>query len=164
MFSMLTVAAEAPDTNQANEMRIRLFTAVAGIVAILIGLLLVRSANLYALLVALLIVGIGPVLGYALATNTMGRSIVPMLLGGVGSTLGVGVLSAIFWPILVGATLRSVSLGKLLLWSVISDIIGLLAVFLIVAPTMGQNPAWMQTGFLVWGILWSLGVSYALSK
>ena len=78
--------------------------------------------------------------------------------------IGVGLLSTIIWPILVGATLRPVSLGKLLLWSIIACTIGLLAVLFIVAPSMGQNPSWLQTGFLVWGILWGLGVSYALSK
>ena len=164
MFSMLTVAVDTSDENQSNEMQVRLFTAVASIIATVIGLLLVRSGNLYTLIAALLIIGIGPVLGYGLATNSIGKSIVPMILGAVGSTLGVGVLSPVLWPILVGATLRSVSLAKLLLWSVIADIIGLLAVFLIVVPTMGQNPSWMQTAFLVWGILWGLGVSYALSK
>ncbi len=164
MFSMLTVAVDAAGENQASELRIRLFTAVASVVAAIIGVLLVRSASIHGLIVGLLVIGIAPVLGYALATNSMAKSIVPMILGAIGIPLGVGILSSVIWPILVGATLRSVALGKLLLWSVISAIIGVLAVLLIVIPSAGQNPSWMQTAFLVWAILWGLGVSYSLSR
>lgn len=164
MFSMLTVAVDASDENQSSEMRIRLFTAVASIVAAVIGMLLVRSASVHTLIISLLVIGVGPVLGYALATNSMGKSIVPMILGALGAALGLGLISAILWPILVGATLKLVSLGQLLLWSIVAEIIALLAVFLILIPSMGQNPSWLQTAFLVSSILWGLGVSYALSK
>lgn len=164
MFSMQTVVADASEETQSNDMRILMYAAVASILATVIGLLLMRAASIHTAAVALLVMGIGPVLGYALATNSIVKSILAMVLGGLSSLIGVMVAPFIIWPILVGATLKQVSMGKLLLWSVIAEIVGVLIILVIIIPTMGQNPSWLQTALLVGGISWGLGVSYGLSK
>ena len=168
MISMLTVAegdAAAPSASQADANKVLLYAIACGVVAVIIGLLLVRTSNIILALVSLLVVGLGPILGYALATGKTGESALPMGLGAIGALVGVGALSSILWPILVGATSKAHSLGTLLLWSVIGQIVGILVVLFILAPTgMGQNPGWLQTGILVDGIIWVLGASYGLSK
>lgn len=166
MFFMQAMAADAasPDQNQSNAMRVWLFSAIVGIVAAIIGLLLIRSANLFLAIAGAVITGIGPILGYALATGSIGSSIVALILGALSMPLGFGVLSAVIWPILVGAASRVHSIGTLLLWSIIGDIAGLAAAFLILPAMMGQDPNWLQTAFVVWAIIWSLGTGYGLSK
>lgn len=188
MFAMLTVAAELTGANLSDKTRIWLYASVASIVANVIALLLVRLADVYALVVALLLMGVGPVLGYAVATQAVGRgrSIVAMILGALASVLGVivaattllrflpgvnqlivqvgPILEPFLWPVLVGVTLRTVSVGKCVLWSIIAHFVGFLVVTLLVIPVLGQNPTWVQIAFLVWGTIWGLGVSYALSR
>ena len=168
MISMLTVAqgdAAAQSNSQASANKILLYAIACGVVAAIISLLLVQTSNLILTLVSLLVVGLGPILGYALATGRTGKSILPMVLGPIGSLLGVGVLSGILWPILVGATSRAHSLGLLILWSVVGQILGILVALFILAPTgMGQNPSWLQTGMLVGEIIWITAVSFGLSR
>ncbi len=168
MISMLTVAggaAAVPSENQADANKVLLYAIACGVVAIIVGLLLVRTSNIFLALISLPVVGLGPILGYALATGKTGESALPMGLGAVGALLGVGVLSSVLWPILVGATSKAHSLGTLLLWSVVGQIVGVFVVLFILAPTgMGQNPGWLQTAVLVEGIIWVLGASFGLSR
>jgi hypothetical protein len=101
---------------------------------------------------ALLLTGIGPVLGYAFASGRIGASI-PGLLGGILGSI-IPVVSVLLWPILVGALTKTQSIGKLLLGSIIGAILGA-AVFFGMASVMGQDPSWFGAGviltFAVWG-------------
>lgn len=167
MLSMSTVStaeapASAPSDSQTTS-RVWLFTFISSIVAWIIALLLIRSGSVVTLVIGTLIIGIGPVVGYALATD-VSKSILGMILGALGYTLGVGVLSGITWPILTGAAIRNVSLLRLLLFSILGDIVGGLVVFAILAGMIGQDPNWLQTAFIVWGAIWSLAVSFAMAR
>ena len=168
MISMLTMAegdTAAQSEHQADSNKVLLYAIASGVVAAIIGLLLVRTSNIVLALIGLLVVGLGPILGYALASGKTGSNVLPIGLGAVGAFLGMGVLSSVLWPILVGATSKAHSLGVLLLWSIVGQIVGVIVVFFILAPTgMGQNPSWLQTGLLVNYIIWVLGVSYGLSR
>lgn len=168
MISMLTVAggdAAAPPESPTDANKVLLYAIACGVVAAIVGLLLIRTSNLVLALVSLLVVGLGPILGYALATGKTGESALPMGLGAIGAFVGMGALSSILWAILVGATSKAHSLGTLLLWSVIGQIVGLCAVLFVLAPTgMGQNPGWLQTAVLVHDVIWVLGASYGLSR
>ena len=101
--------------------------------------------------VALLLTGIGPVLGYAFASGRVGASIGGVIGGIIGA---IPVIGVILWPILVGAFMRTQSIGKLFVGSIIGLILGL-AVFFGMATAMGQDPSWFGAGFIalfaVWG-------------
>lgn len=102
-------------------------------------------------IIALLFVGIGPVLGYQLARGALGsdwKSIIGGLIG------GIPVISIILWPILVGALTRGQSIGKLFLGHIISIVLAV-AVFLLLETAAGQNPTlfplWVTLALSVWG-------------
>ncbi|MEZ4865397.1 MAG: hypothetical protein R3C14_29075 [Caldilineaceae bacterium] len=123
------------------------FTAIIAYAAVFF----LQSDQLILFVVALLLTGIGPVIGYGLASGHMGVSIPGMIGGIIGS---IPVISVILWPILVGALTKTQSVGKLLVGSIIGAILGL-AVFFLMASMMGQDPSWFGAGFIlllaVWG-------------
>ena len=168
MISMLTVAGgdtAVPSESQVDANKVLLYAIACGVVAVIVGLLLVQTSNIILALLSLPVIGLGPILGYALATGKTGESALPMGLGAIGGLVGGGALSFVLWPLLVGAVSKPHSLATLLLWSVIGQIVGILVVLFILTPTgMGQNPSWLQTGVLVEGIIWVLGASYGLSR
>ncbi len=110
-----------------------------------------QSDQLVPFVVALLLTGAGPVLGYAFATGRIGGSIGGMIGGIIGAIPLVGI---ILWPILVGALTRSQSVGKLFLGNIIALIIGF-AVFFAMASTMGQDPSWFSAGFILLFAVWA---------
>lgn len=101
--------------------------------------------------IALLLTGIGPVLGYAIASGRIGTSI-PGIIGGIIGAIPV--VSVILWPLLVGALTRTQSIGKLFLGMILGVIVAL-ALFFALASTIGQDPSWFSLGFVfayaVWG-------------
>jgi hypothetical protein len=113
--------------------------------------LLFQAESPVGYIIAYLLIGAGPVLGYQLATGQLINW--ASLLGGIIGGL-VPVLSIILWPILVGALTRGQSIGRLLLGSLLGAVLGV-AVFLLLASAMGQDPAWFPFGltmlFAVWG-------------
>ena len=135
MFSMQSVAATDAEADRASAAanRTLLFALVAGLAAAVVDLLLVRSGNLFLLIVGALV-------------------------------LGFGLLSGVFWPLVVGALSRVHAIGSLVLWSLIGQIAAILVVLFVVAPAMGQNPNWLQTGLLIHNAIWVMGISYGLSK
>lgn len=100
-------------------------------------------------IIAFLLIGIGPVVGYQLAT---GRPLDwKSILGAIiGSILPI----VVFWPILVGALTRGQSVGKLLLGAVIGVILAWV-VFLVIATVMGQNPSFLPFAFTVYSAVWA---------
>lgn len=166
MIFVSTVAeADAGQSKSQFNTSTLIFSTAAGLIAAVISLLLMRPGNLILFLIGLLIMGLGPFLGYALAAGFQTRAILPMGLGALGFLIGLVPLSSILWPVLVGTTSRDHSLGRLLLWSVVGQIVAAVIVLFIIASSgHGQNPGWLQTGWIVNGLVWSLGVGYALSR
>jgi hypothetical protein len=125
----------------------------AVITAILAWLMtfLFQAAAPVGYVIAYLLIGAGPVLGYQLATGQLVdvKSLIGGILGGI-----LPVLSILLWPILVGALTRGQSIGRLLLGSLLGAVLGLV-VFWIRGSAMGQDPAWFVWGvtllFAVWG-------------
>ena len=166
MFSMQSVAATDAEADRASAAanRTLLFALVAGLAAAVVDLLLVRSGNLFLLIVGALVLGFGPILGFALATGKVRDHLPSLFLGPIALVLGFGLLSGVFWPLVVGALSRVHAIGSLVLWSLIGQIAAILVVLFVVAPAMGQNPNWLQTGLLIHNAIWVLGISYGLSK
>ena len=101
-------------------------------------------------ILAFLLIGAGPVLGYQLAAGRLGSDWKALVGGILGFILLI--LGFILWPILVGALDKTQSIGKLLVGSIIGIILGAV-VFLIMASAMGQNPGWIGPGFaLLWAV------------
>jgi hypothetical protein len=107
--------------------------------------------------VALLLTGACPVLGYAIATGRIGGSIAGMIGGIIGAIPLIGV---ILWPLLVGVLVRSQSIGKLFLGNLIGFIVGM-ALFFAMGSTIGQDPSWFQTAFILMLVVWA-GISGAV--
>lgn len=101
---------------------------------------------------ALLLLGVGPVLGYQLAAGKLGsdwKAIVGGILGSIIPILG----QLLLWPLFVWLFNRSFSLGKLYLGSIIGMVLAF-AVALVVASMMGQDPyQWT-------GLAWTLAASF----
>jgi len=100
---------------------------------------------------ALLLLGVGPVLGYQIAAGKLGSdwgTIVGGILGSIIPLLGQWLL----WPLFVWLFNRRFSLGRLYLGSTIGIILALV-VFLALGFLMGQDPyAWT-------GLAWTLAAS-----
>jgi hypothetical protein len=109
---------------------------------------------------AFLLIGIGPVIGYQLATGQLGSDWKP-LIGGLLSFILL-ILGWLLWPILVGAMTRGQSVGKLFVASLIGIILGVV-VLLIAASAMGQNPGWIGTGFVLLWAVWGGTVGTAMA-
>jgi hypothetical protein len=119
---------------------------ITAILAFIVTFLFANNAIVAA--IVYLLSGIGPIIGYQLAT---GRSFNVMSI--IGAIIG-SIPIIILWPILVGALTRGQSIGKLILANIIANILGW-AVFLILGSIMGQDPSWFPLGFTlavaVWG-------------
>ena len=140
-------------------------TAASGSVgATLLSWPLLHSGGLLGVVVAALLLGAGPVLGYAWSTGSIRRNVLTLIMGAGGFLLGVGILSAVIWPIIVGSTSKQHTIGSLLTWSLFGQVVGIAAILALLPPVLGQNPAWIQLGFLLWGLTWGLCVSHGLGE
>ena len=85
-------------------------------------------------------------------------------MGAIANVLGLFVLSALTWSLLVGATTKGVALGRLVLFTILGCIVGDVVVLAIASP-LGQDPNWLQdrpSSF--WGVFISAGAAYAMSR
>jgi hypothetical protein len=123
---------------------------ITAIIAIAFHFLLPMNLPLLYIL-ALLLIGVGPVLGYQLAAGKLGSDWGTLIGGILGSIIPI-LGQLLLWPLFVWLFNRRFSLGKLYLGSLIGIILGF-AVFFLVATLMGQNPyAWL-------GLAWTLAAS-----
>ncbi|HQY92310.1 MAG: hypothetical protein WAU00_13690 [Caldilinea sp.] len=122
----------------------------SALIAAASGLLLGTNMPVLYIL-AFLLIGAGPVLGYQLAAGKLGQDWKTLLGGIIGFILPI-LSPLILWPLLVWAFNRSFGLGKLWLGSLLGFILGV-AGFFALGLMIGQDPAWVGMG---WAVLWSL--------
>ena len=120
-----------------------LFTAIVALATAL----LFQAAIPILYILAFLLIGAAPVLGYQMAEGALGRDWKTLVGGIVGF-----ILTFILWPILVGLFSKEQSVWRLLLASIVGFLLGLIA-FLIMGSVVGQDPAWVQWG---WVVLWAI--------
>ena len=148
MLPLTAITATASDKSPwTTSIYSGIFTAIAATATAL--LFQAEIPVLY--LLAFLLIGVGPVLGYDLAMGQLGRDWKP-LIGGLLSFILL-VLGWTLWPILVGAMSKQQSIGRLFLASVTGIALGI-AVMLLVATAMGQNPGWIGFGFVLLWAIW----------
>lgn len=138
-------------TRPGNPMLAFIYAGILTAIAAFAASYFLQADQLVPFVVALLLTGIGPVLGYAFASGRVGASI-PGVIGGIIGAIPV--ISIILWPILVGALTRTQSVGKLFVANLIGVILGL-AIFFGMASSMGQDPSWFGTGFIVLLVVWA---------
>jgi hypothetical protein len=152
MTRSTTVADAQPvAVNRVNPWMASLYGGlITAVIAIAFHFLLPMNIPvLYAL--ALLLLGVGPVLGYQLAAGKLGSdwgAIVGGILGSIIPILG----QLLLWPLLVWLFNRRFSLGRLYLGSLIGIVLAFV-VFFAIGFLMGQDPyAWT-------GLAWTLAAS-----
>jgi hypothetical protein len=157
MLPLTTMTAERPT---ASPVMAAVYAAIATAIAAIATALLFQAEILILYLLAFLLIGIAPVIGYQLATGRLGSDWRP-LIGGLISFILL-ILGWLLWPILVGAMTKGQSVGKLFIASLIGIILGFV-VFLIVASAMGQDPSWIATGFTLLWAVWGAVVGWAMA-
>ena len=124
--------------------------AYAGVITALLAVvfsLLFQAEQLILYIIALLLIGAGPVLGYQLSRGKIFSDWKAVIGGIVGM-----ILLFIGWPILVGALGKDQSIGKLFLGSLLGFVLGV-AVFFLLQTFFGQNPYFVGTS---WVMLWAV--------
>ena len=123
----------------------------SGLIAAAAGMLLGTNMPILYVL-AFLLIGAGPVLGYQLAAGKLGQDW-KTLIGGILGFIVPVLSQVILWPLLVWVFNRSFAFGKLWLGNLVGFILGV-AGFFAIGFLMGQDPyAWIGLG---WAILWAL--------
>jgi hypothetical protein len=126
------------------------YAAIASAIVAVATALLFQAELVILYVLAFLLIGAAPVIGYQLSAGRLGADWRP-LIGGLLSFILL-ILGWLLWPILVGAMTKGQSIGKLLIASIIGIILGVI-VMLIYATIAGQDPAWVLIG---WTLLWAI--------
>jgi hypothetical protein len=143
-----------------SPLRALLFAGIfTGIIALAVALLF--QAEILALfVVAFLLIGAGPVLGYQMATGRLGGDW-QGIIGGILSFILL-ILGWLLWPILVGAMSRNQSIGSLFLGSITGIAVGI-ALFLLSVTVLGQNPSTIMISFILLWIGWGATCGYTMA-
>jgi hypothetical protein len=126
-------------------------SAYAGVITALLAVvftLLFQAEQLILYIIALLLIGAGPVLGYQLSRGKIFSDWKAIIGGIVGM-----ILLFIGWPILVGALSKDQSVGKLFLGSLLGIVLGVV-VFLLLQTLFGQNPYFVGTSWVLLSAVW----------
>lgn len=157
MLPLTTMTAVRPTPNL---LMAAIYSGIATAIVAFATTLLFQAENLVLYLLAFLMTGVAPVIGYQLAVGRLGSDWKP-LIGGLISFILL-ILGWLLWPILVGAMTRGQSVGKLFIASLIGIILGIV-VFLIAASAMGQNPGWIGAGYVLLWSFWGGTVGTAMA-
>ena len=175
----ILTATSVAQTNDDHR-KAAMYAALAAAVVSLLMVLLKGVPVLGALLG--IVIGAAPIVGYDFARGALGENWRPVIAGLIGNVLFVvgivlpgvftedigfvfvglivSILTAIIWPIVVGAMSPNHSIGKLLLASIIGLILGLIVYFVVA----GQDPtSWPGIAAVLFWAVWGGTVGAALS-
>lgn len=159
----------------------------AGIVTAVAALLMALTTGM-AIVPAIfgLLVGAAPIIGVQLAGGNLGDNWRPVIAGVIGNILFVvgillpvfqfgpeafglfapilGILSMIIWPIVVGAMSPGLSVGRLLLFSLLGLVLAVV-VALLILNFIGQNPnQWPEPVATFFWAVWGGTVGAAMAR
>lgn len=177
---MTIQTAESVAQSSSEHWRAALYAGLAAaVVALLMSLF--KSVHILSPLLGI-VIGAAPIVGYDLARGAFGESWRPVIAGLIGAILFVigivlpevfaddlgfillglpiPILTAIIWPIVVGALSPNQSIGKLLLASIVGLVVGMIVAFI----AAGQNPnSWPAISTTLYWAVWGGFVGVALS-
>jgi hypothetical protein len=145
---MIPLAAATAPKADANPWLASIYAGIFTAILAVIATMLFSADQLpIPSLVFHLLAGAGPVLGYQMATGQLVRwgSVIGGILGSILPILG--------WPLLVGALTSTQSIGKLIGAALLGTILGWAVVLLIASP-MGQDPNWVNFGYVIGSAVW----------
>lgn len=154
-LTTMTAVRPAPSPLTAG-----LYAAIASAIVAVATSLLFQAELLILYLLAFLLIGAAPVIGYQLASGRLGTDWRPLIGGLISFVLLI--FGWILWPILVGAMTKGQSIGKLFIASLIGFILGVV-VMLIYATVAGQDPSWVRIGFTLLCAVWGGIVGWAMA-
>lgn len=157
---MLPLTALTATRPSASPVMVALYSAIATAIVAIATALLFQAEIVILYILAFLLIGAAPVVGYQFATGQLGADWKP-LLGGLLSFILL-ILGWLLWPILVGAMTKGQSIGKLFIASLVGIILGVI-VFLITGSAIGQDPSWVTTGFTLLCAVWGATVGAAMA-
>ncbi len=143
---MIPLAALTATRTEANPWLASVYGGVfTAILAAIFTFVFPNTPAVY--IIVYLLGGAGPVLGYQMATGQLvdWKSLIGSIIGPIIPILG--------WPILVGALTSSQSIGKLILGALIGTVLGLAVVLLLASP-MGQDPSWLSFAYVIGSSIW----------
>ena len=165
----ILTATSVAQTNDDHR-KAAMYAALAAAVVSLLMVLFKGVPFLGALLG--IVIGAAPIVGYDFVRGALGENWRPVIAGLIGTVafviglgfvfvgLGIRIITAILWPIVVGAMSPNHSIGKLLIASIIGLILGLI-VYVVVA---GQDPtSWPGIAEILFWAVWGGTVGAALS-
>lgn len=152
MIPLATMAVTRPTTSPW------LASVYAGVISAIFAVIttFLFNSSLIGWIITFLLIGVGPVIGYQLATRQSFNigSIIGAILGSIPIVL--------LWPILVGALTRGQSIGRLILGQLLGVVLGWV-VFLIIATAMGQDPAFFPFAFTLYSAVWAGTLAAAMT-
>jgi hypothetical protein len=154
---MVSLTAVTATSTEKSPWRAMAFAALFTAVMALATALLFQAAMPILYILAFLLIGAAPVLGAQMAEGQLGRDWKALIGGIIGSIFAV-----VLWPILVGLLDRDQSVGRLLLASIVGFLLGVIG-FWILGSIVGQDPAWVQWGWVVLWALWGGAVGAAMA-
>ena len=175
----ILTATSVAQTN-TERWRASLYAALAAAVVSLLMVLL-RGVPVVGALLGI-VIGAAPIVGYDFARGALGESWRPVIAGLIGNIffiigvvfhgvfaedfgfvvggLVISILTAILWPIVVGALSPTQSIWKLLLASIIGLVLGYILAFVVA----GQDPtSWPGLAAILFWAVWGGTVGAALS-
>jgi len=147
---MLPLTAVTAVSSEKSPWMASVYAGVITAIAAVATALLFQAEIPVLYIIGLLLIGVGPILGYDLAMGQLGRDWKPLIGGLLGA---IPIVSIILWPVLVGALSKQQKIGRLFLASIVGLVLGI-TVFFILATIMGQNPSWVGFGFVLLCAVW----------
>lgn len=147
---MLPLTAVTAVSSEKSPWMASVYAGVITAIAAVATALLFQAEIPVLYIIGLLLIGVGPILGYDLAMGQLGRDWKPLIGGLLGA---IPIVSIILWPVLVGALSKQQKIGRLFLASIVGLVLGI-TVFFILATIMGQNPSWVGLGFVLLCAVW----------
>jgi hypothetical protein len=157
MLPLTTMTAARPTS---SPLMAGIYAAIASAIVAVATALLFQAELPILYILAFLLIGAAPVIGYQLATGRLGSDWRPLIGGFISFILLI--LGWVLWPILVGAMTKGQSIGKLFIASLIGFILGVI-VMLIYATVAGQDPSWVTVGFTLLCAIWGGVVGWAMA-